>query len=70
MTARDICDAYFRALVPRKDDDASTVTALLFVKLPPAPAEQWFWERVIGELSRNRLRKFFAYVWAALGAGG
>lgn len=50
-----LCSAYFRALMPRKGDDPDTIEDLTHFPLPPAPAENWFWKRVIEEIRKGAL---------------
>ena len=47
-----IYDAYFRALVGRDGDGMVEFSALQAIPLPPAPAEEWFWERVAEEFDK------------------
>lgn len=53
--ARQFCDAYFNALIPKKTDSEAMREALARIPLPPAPAEKLFWERVEREF--NKLKK-------------
>ncbi len=51
-TPRQICDAYFRALAGKDGDGMVEFSALQAIPLPPAPAEEWFWERVANEFDK------------------
>ena len=49
---RQLCDAYFRAMIPRKEDDSVSRRHLSEIPLPPPPANPWFWERVAEQFDK------------------
>lgn len=57
MKARRLCDAYFRALIPRRTDSNELVKALSEIPLPPTPRDIWFWERVVEEYVLDALNE-------------
>ena len=53
---RRLCDAYYRALIPRPDDPESVRVALSNIPLPPPPASG-LWERMAEEFDKWKVEE-------------